>query len=334
MFPFDPGRILFFSFLLLTSVFLLAGCKSGTSYVPTDPTQITVVDFSGTERQIIEVLDSALNSVQLAGTSEPFFSSVEIRPLDRGKLPQSSNLLILISTATLQTDTALKRIFSKEVLDKTLRSDEALFIKRDNLFFEGQVAWLLLYPTTKGLQSFIDTRLSPAIATIMSTNINRIITRNQPDSRYEKDISALIIRDWAIDLKLPEGFEAIDSLSRGSALYRRGAGTKTEEWILISDIKDADSIGINSLRDSITERLIRYQDGSKMRTVTGFEYLGSPGYYRGRWETAPYPMAGLFTTRIVKQGKKTIYIEAGIYSPGRNKTLNLLRLEKLLRDLE
>lgn len=333
MFPFNPGRILFSFFLLLSTIFVITGCKRENSFVANDPTQIAVIDLSGTDRRIIERLDSTLNEVQLPGTTEPFFSSVEFGPFNSEKMPETPNLFLLVSTATVKSDTALGRLFSKDVLSKADISDEAVFIKRESLFYDGQIVWFLVYNSNEGLQRFIVNRISSASATMMSTNINRIISRDGTGSRYDRELSAAITREWGIELKLPDGFEEVDSLRSGNALYRRGAGTKTEEWMLISEIKGVDSIAIDSVRDVVTGKLIRYQDGSQMKTVSSFNYLGRSGYYRGKWETSPYPMAGLFTARILKKGSRALYIEAGIYSPGRNKTSNLLRLEKLLRDL-
>lgn len=333
MFLFRPGRkTLFYSLLFSISLFL-TGCKNDSPGVSNDPTQLTVITLKGIPRAVQDSLEVKLGNVKLPGTTEPFFSSVTYPAYDRGNLPKNSDILFLVSTAGARSDSSFGRVFSTDLLSRVAGDDEALFLKKEDLYRKGQTVWFVLYHSDTGLQKFITSRFDAAAATIMSTCIRRIMSADQSRSRYEKELSVDIQDKWGIGLRLPEGFEKNDSISSSHSLFRRGAGTKTEEWILIGAVSGSPEMKPDELRDRATRETIRYQDGSTMRTVSSFEYLGKPGFFRGNWETTPYPMAGVFTARLLDKGGKMIYIEAGIYSPGRNKTLNLLRLEKLLRDL-
>lgn len=333
MFLFRPGRkTLFYSFLL-SFLFLIAGCKNQDSSPSIDPTQLTVISPGGIRQEILDSLEVKLTYANLPGTAEPFFSAVNFLKYNRENLPANADLLILVSTANVLSDSSFGRFLSPGLISRVTKDDDVLFLKKDDLFRMGQTIWIILYNSDSGLRNFVAARFPAAVATIISTNIKRVMAYDQPRSRYEEGHSEEILVEWGIDLRLPEGFERVDSLPSGRSLFRRGAGTKTEEWMMISGISDSVLGNPDELRDRVLKETIRYQDGSSMRTTSYLEYLGKPGYFRGNWETSPYPMAGIYTARFLSKGSGIIYIEAGIYSPGRNKTLNLLRLEKLLRDL-
>lgn len=333
MFLFRPGRKTLFYSLLLFSLFVLAGCKNPDSSPSIDPTQITVISPGGIPVDILDSLEVTLAKANLPGTAEPFFSAINSLSYNRENLPTNADLLILVSTAAALSDSSLGRVLSPGLISRVTKEDEVLFLKKDDLYRKGQTIWFILHNSDSGLQKFVAARFPAAVATMISTNIKRVMAYDQSRSRYEKGHSEEILAEWGIDLRLPEGFERVDSVPSGSTLFRRGAGTKTEEWMMISGISGSIEGNPDELRDNAVKESIRYQDGSSMRTTSYLEYLGKPGYFRGNWETSPYPMAGVYTARLLSNGGGIIYIEAGIYSPGRNKTLNLLRLEKLLRDL-
>lgn len=333
MFLFRPGRkTLFYSFLL-SFLFVLAGCKNQDSGPSIDPTQLTVISPGGIPEEILDSLEVTLTNANLPGTAEPFFSAVNFRKYNRENLPTNTDLLILVSTAAALSDSSLGRVLSPGLIARVTKDNEVLFLKKDDLHRKGQTVWFVLYHSDSGLRNFVTARFPAAVATIISTNIRKVMSYDQSRSGYEEGHSEEILAEWGIDLRLPEGFERVDSVPSGRSLFRRGAGTKTEEWMMICGISDSIDGNPDELRDKAVMESIRYQDGSSMRTTSYLEYLGKPGYFRGKWETSPYPMAGVYTARLLTKGGGIIYVEAGIYSPGRNKTLNLLRLEKLLRDL-
>ena len=334
MSPFSPGKFRF----LIPSIFFLflaiSGCDKKDEIPQSDPTHLEVLLSYDTTNSLTERIDSFFRAIYLPGTNEPFFDEVPVSVYQPGKIPRVPNLLLILSTSTIANDTLLHRIFTKPLLAKVTRGNRAEFFMKENLFYTGQTLWIVVYTKPAELEELISNRFTLISATIMSTSITKVLKRDIGKSGKESSLSEEVRVVAGVDLKVPEGFEKVKGTPAGSILLRRGAGTKTEEWILINELQNVQMTFSMGIRDSITAKIIRYQDGSAMKSISMFNYLGDGSYFRGSWETYPYPMAGVFTSRVLNKGKKRIYIEAGIYSPGRNKTLNLLRLEKMIRDLK
>ncbi len=331
---FSQGKSLFLIPPILFLILAISGCGKREEIPQSDPTRLEILLSSGTTSTLTEKIDSIFRAIYLPGTKEPFFDEVPVSVYQPGKIPRVPNLLLIVSTSTIAKDTLLQRIFTKPLLARVTRGNRAEFFMKEDLFYTGQTLWIVVYNKQSELEELISSRFASISATIVSTSINKVLKRDAGKSGEETSLSEEIRSFWGIDPKVPEGFEKVKGTPVGSVLLRRGAGTKTEEWILIHELKN-DSLTFSvEMRDSITSKIMKYQDGSTMKSVSTFNYLGDSSHFRGSWETYPYPMAGVFTSRVLNRGKKRIYIEAGIYSPGRNKTLNLLRLEKMIRDLK
>ncbi len=331
---FSPGKPLLLSPAILIFLLAITGCDKKQEIPHSDLTHLEVLVSNGTTSTLTEKIDSLFRGVYLPGTKEPFFDVVPVNVYQTGKVSRVSNLLLIVSTSAIAKDTLLQRIFTKTLLARVTRGSRAEFFMKEDLIYTGQTLWVIVYNKPAELEELISSGFNLVSATMVSTCINKMIKRETVKSGEESSLSEEIQSIWGLELRIPEGFEKIKGTSAGSALLRRGAGTKTEEWLLIHELQNGSDTVTARLRDSIIMKLIKYQDGSVMKTVSMFNYLGDNLHFRGSWETHPYPMAGIFTSRVLIRGKKRIYVEAGIYSPGRNKTLNLLRLEKMIRDLK
>lgn len=284
-----------------------------------------------------EIIDSVISSVSLEGLNEPFFESVTFIKQNFDKTPSGKNLLIFLRTSSGLMAQRFKNIFSNEVISGAETGSEPVIIRKDNLFYNGQTVWFMIYGREFNLDTFL-TASSVTLIQKMKDDCLNISRSSKIPEKYEKEISDSIKLVSAVDIRVPVGFEpALPLNHKGWSLLRRGAGTKTEEWILVAEIPDTGSLSdtsqMRNIRDDVIRKAIVYRDGSVMKTGRLFMDSTLNNSFRGDWTTSPYPMAGVFTGRILKQGTKTFYIEAGIYSPGRPKTLNLLRLENMIRSV-
>ncbi|MBN8544778.1 MAG: DUF4837 family protein [Ignavibacteria bacterium] len=326
-----------FSSLLLLLSLIFISCNNQqpeSSGKLTDIQIITDETVTGSQKGIV---DSVISTVSLDGMSEPFFESVTFIKQNFDKTPSGKNLLIFLRTSSSLMNQRFKSIFRDEVISRAEKGSEPVIIRKENLFFNGQTVWFLIYGREFNLDSFLTSSSVSLIQKIKDNCLSTSRSEKKPE-KYEKEISDSVKLIHGIDFKIPVGFEAALPLNKkGFSLLRRGAGTKTEEWILIAEITDTisnyDTSQIIKIRDVVIPKAIVYRDGSVMKT--GRLLLDSIviNSFRGDWTTSPYPMAGVFTGRILKLGTKVFYIEAGIYSPGRPKTLNLLRLENMIRNL-
>lgn len=386
------------TFLLLLIALTLFGCKPGKEDSYGNKTEMSVLlsaDISDSNRQL---QDSLLTDLKLPGTDEPFFSDINFRSIATDNIPRTANILIVTTVNNLKNSEELKGIFSEKLLKRVVQNNTPVFLKKDNLFYDDQLVWFILCNGNDDLSRFLKEQYNSVLATVMSTNISKIISKAGRKPRIERDLKEEVTEKWGIELQVPEGFESAAKPSDSYTMLRRGAGTKTEEWIFIAEIKGftpsaVDSSGgigssfrtsggkgdkntaadkltvvngsleksgqsnkgtategealigdennsltgmqryIADLRDSLLLNAIKYNDGSRMRTTQLQFYSGDKSLFRGMWETNPYPMAGLFSGRVLKKEGRSFYLEVGVYSPGRNKTLNLLRLEKVIRSL-
>lgn len=323
-----------FLFLLLLFFPLLTNCTekkpdsigfSSELDVILDPN----IDYISTEQ-----VETSIYKFRIRGIDEPFFEQVSIRLKDSVKIPRNKNLLLILESGSPLFNNTFADLFDPQFLKSLSSSDYPVTIVKNDLFYRGQRVYIILTSPDK-----IDT---PKLFTILSQMTEKIIIssigkiRNEIVENYDEKLSQILADSLGIPIQIPIGYQLVLSKNDNTSfLMRRGVGSKTEEWIVITHLTSSVVPPQNrdefiKFRTKVVSQLIQFSDGSLMQTRSA-EVIDSAGFrFRGEWVTEPYPMSGIYTGKIVKSKKGKLYIEAGVYSPGRSKTLNLLRHENFL----
>lgn len=331
MFRFSLSKLV--SLLLVSSLFV--GCDHELSESSGKINEIQVITDELISESQKTAIDSISQTVSLDGLNEPFFESITFIKPDFSKIPSGKNLLIILNITSQVMKERFIDIFSNRVILTVQKNNSPLVIKKENLFYKDQAVWFVLYSSAAPIENFLKGKFLNLLENIRDDGI-KISFNTEHKSEYEKALSDSVKSITGITIRIPLGFQAVTTVKSGSnLLFRRGVGTKTEEWIIIAELAQSqnlkDSTERANLRDKILEQMILYTDGSVMKTGKVIIDKSDINYFRGDWITSPYPMAGLYTAKILKTNGKTYFVEGGIYSPGRSKVLNLLRLENMLR---
>lgn len=320
--------------LLLLFFPLLTNCTENKpdsigSFTELDIILDTNIDFVTTEQ-----IESSIYKYRIRGINESFIERVSIHRTVSGKIPRSKNLLLILESGSTLFNSTFLSLFDPQFL-KTLNSlNSPVTLVKNDLFYEGQKVYIILTSEKSADPAKYLNTLSQLTNKIVESSMKLI--RKEAVENFNEELTQTLIDSLGISVQIPTGFEmTLFNNDTSSFLMRRGVGTKTEEWIVISPLKDSvvsiiKENDFKQLRTKLLTPLIQFSDGSLMKTHTAVAVDDEALRFRGEWVTEPYPMSGSYSAKIVVSKKGMFYIEAGIYSPGRPKTLNLLRLENAL----
>jgi hypothetical protein len=329
------SRYSFRIFLFLPLLFF-SNC---TNHKPTSLGKINelqIITDSSVSTKEINQIDSIYLTMQVRGIDESFFERIIFHSTPLNNTFLSKNLSVILNINSSVFSNYFQRYFSKEALVRVRISTAPVLFFQNDLFAENQLVSFILFSDKNSISSFFKQKLSTFADELLSRTLFQF-EKEYHISEGEPEISELILSRWALKVEIPKGFEVVTkSKNIRYLLLRRGAGTKTEEWIFFSEIESKQLMNIDSsafiqFRNRLADEIVSFSDSSKMKTKEITFVSERSLIFRGEWYSEPYPMGGMFSGKIIQIKDKTIYVEAGIYSPGRNKTMNLLRLEKGLK---
>jgi hypothetical protein len=320
--------------LLLLFLPLLTNCTENKSDSIGSVTELDIILDPNINFVTPEQIESSIYKFRIRGISESFFERVSIYRTVAGKIPRSKNLLLILESGSTLFNSTFSSLFDPQFLKTVNSSDNPVTLIKNDLFYLGQKVYIIVTgEKTPDPVKYLKT-LSQLTDKIVESSIRSI--RKEGVQNFNEELTQTLIDSLGISVQIPTGFEMTLLMNNTSSfLMRRGVGTKTEEWIVITPLNDSviSTIKENEftqLRTKLLAHLIQFSDGSMMDTHTAVLIDAKALRFRGEWVTKPYPMAGSYSGKIVESKKGSFYIEAGIYSPGRPKTLNLLRLENTL----
>ncbi len=281
-----------------------------------------------------EQIESTIYKYRIRGINESFIESVSIHMAVPAKIPRNKNLLLILESGSPVFNSTFSSLFDPQFLKTVDASVSPVTLVKSDLFYHGQQVYIILTgKKTADPVNYLNT-LSLLINKMVESSIRSI--RGEAVKDYDEELTRTLVDSLGISVQIPTGFEvSLFKNNLSSFLLRRGVGTKTEEWIVItplnySFVSPIKGNAFKQLRTKLLSQFIQFSDGSLMHTQSA-DAIDSAGLrFRGEWVTNPYPMSGIYTGKIVESKKGKFYIEAGIYSPGRSKSLNLLRLENYL----
>ncbi len=322
-----------FILLLLFSP-LLTTCTENKSDSIGSATELDVILDPAITSVTTDQVESSILQFRIQGVKEPFFERVSIQGSVSGKIPRSKNLLLILESGSILFNSTFFSLFDPQFLQTFTSSSNSVTLVKNDLFYSGQKVFIILTSqNTPDTKKYLNT-LSQLTQKIVESSLRSI--SEEPVENYNEELSQTVFDSLGISVQIPSGFELTLSRQSSHAFWmRRGVGTKTEEWIVITPTDNPalptdKEIEFKPIRNDLLAQLIQFSDGSIMKTNSAKMIDRSGLRFRGEWVTEPYPMAGIYSAKIFNSKNKMYYVEAGIYSPGRPRLLNLLRLEKSL----
>lgn len=313
---------------------LLTNCTENRPDSIGSVTELDVIHDPSINFVTVDQIESSIMKFRIQGFNEPFFERVSFQGTVQGKIPRSQNLLLILESGSPLFNSTFAELFDPQFLKSVASSDNPITLVKNDLFYQGQKVYIILISGNKpDPKKYLNT-LSQLVDKMVQSSIRSI--RQEQVENYNEELSQRLFDSLGISIRIPVGFELTPIKNNNSSfLIRRGVGTKTEEWITISPLTDSlespkNEIEFRQQRTNILSQLIQFTDGSTMETPSAVMIDTDGLRFRGEWITKPYPMSGFYSGKLVESKKELFYIEAGIYSPGRSKTLNLLRLENFL----
>ncbi|MBK7867056.1 MAG: DUF4837 family protein [Ignavibacteriales bacterium] len=320
--------------LLLLFFPFLTNCTENRPDSIGSVTELDVILDSSINLFTVDQIESSIVKFRVQGFNEPFFERVSFQGTVQGKIPRSKNLLLILESGSPLFNSTFAELFDPQFLKSVASSDNPITLVKNDLFYQGQKVYIILISGNKpDPKKYLNT-LSQLVDKMVQSSIRSI--RQEQVENYNEELSQTLFDSLGISIRIPVGFELTPMKNNNSSfLIRRGVGTKTEEWITISPLTDSlespkNEIEFRQQRTNMLSQLIQFTDGSTMETPSAVMIDTDGLRFRGEWITKPYPMSGFYSGKLVESRKGLFYIEAGIYSPGRSKTLNLLRLENFL----
>lgn len=320
--------------LILLFFPLLTNCTENRPDSIGSATELDVILDPKLNFVTVDQLESSIVKFRIRGFNEPYFERVSFQGTVQGKMPRSKNLLLILESGSPLFNSTFAGLFDPQFLETATSSANPVTLVKNDLFYQGQKVYIILMSGNKpDPKKYLNT-LSQLVDKIVQSSI-KSISQEQVEN-YNEEFSQTLFDSLGISIRIPVGFELSPLQNNNSSfLMRRGVGTKTEEWITLSPVADSiqvpkNEIEFRQMRTNILSQLIQFTDGSIMETPSAVIIDTDGLRFRGEWITKPYPMSGFYSGKLVESRKGLFYIEAGIYSPGRSKTLNLLRLENFL----
>lgn len=313
---------------------LLSNCTDNKSESIGSITEVEVILDKNINFVTRDQIEASIVKFRIRGINEPFFETIEIHGSVPGKIPRSKNLLLILESGSPLFNSTFAELFDPQFIRAVNSSNKPITLIKNDLFYLGQTVYIILMSPGKVTPSKFLNSLSQLINKMILSSIKSL--RREDFENFNYELSHSLADSLQISIKIPPGFELIPLKNyNSSVLMRRGVGTKTEEWITVTSLSDSfwsprNEIDFKQLRDNLQSKLIKFSDGSLMTTNSAVRLDTEGKRFRGEWVTEPYPIAGFYSGKFVESKKGIFYIEAGIYSPGRSKTLNLLRLENIL----
>lgn len=350
-------------FLLITlSIIYLGSCdlektakmKSNLPNANGKPGQIIIVmDSANWEGQVGSTVRSVFQEqVKYLARQETMFSLSHIDPTDFQSIFKTQKNIIFVTVLSSKSkgNRKLRTFFTQESL-KMIDEDPSIFMypKKDE-FARGQEVLHLFGETEEILIKNITENKNRLQAHFVDIEGKRFY-RSLYASKAEKGISKVVADRLNCELKVPFGFEI--ATQADDFIWLRSFSPDVDKSIYVSwvDYTSEELFSLDSLLDIRTEvskPYILYKPEDKesymLTEVDHFDVFREEINYKGRyavqlrglWKVNNYYMGGPFISyaMVDEVTNRLYYIEAFLYSPGKEQRDNLRELNTILKTFD